>query len=194
MGGAEDYNFEAHEERMRSIAKRKKLLDSTVSLMVLLLSILMVGTLAYKFVYQSRSEFGLNFGLGEVVHAPDSSRDFQASIESIQDDIKALKSLSLRSGEPVDEKFHIKVQALESRLAVIEKFILDSPDKALSIPMLRKEQEEFSKRILDLTAATTKELDRQYDLIKWAGGGAFTALFALIPFVYRRVSGSKVEA
>lgn len=72
------------------------------------------------------------------------------------------------------------VSKIDARLNVLERSIADNPEKALSIPMLRKDQENMSKSIEANKIALSVELDRIYDMQKWILGGIGTVLFAAV--------------
>jgi hypothetical protein len=194
------YSFEAHEAKMLDFELRKKTLVTAMSVLVSALMAVMLGTLGYKFLLQPSPEhFGFGRG-GGAFEANGSSisvelEQLKKTTVLMQSDLEKLKSLDSPKPNSAINELSVKLASLETRMRVIEEVILDSPEKALSIPLMKKEQDSLSKRILDFNAASRLEMERQYDLIKWAAGGAFTALFtvfcALVPFVYRRVSGEK---
>ncbi|WP_223504645.1 hypothetical protein [Pseudomonas sp. BF-R-24] len=72
------------------------------------------------------------------------------------------------------------VKSIDERLAILERSISDNPEKALSIPMLRKDQENMSKAIEGNKIAVSAELTRIYDQQKWILGGIGTVLFAAV--------------
>lgn len=72
------------------------------------------------------------------------------------------------------------VNVIDERLKVLERSISDNPEKALSIPMLRKDQENMAKSIDSNKLAVSEELTRIYDQQKWILGGIGTVLFAAI--------------
>lgn len=72
------------------------------------------------------------------------------------------------------------VSKIDARLTVLERSIADNPEKALSIPMLRKDQENMEKSIEANKVALTIELNRIYELQKWILGGIGTVLFAAV--------------
>ncbi|AIR90194.1 hypothetical protein [Pseudomonas cremoricolorata] len=72
------------------------------------------------------------------------------------------------------------VNLLSGRIGVLEKSISDSPEKALSIPLLRRDQESMSKTIEANKQAVNSELGRIYDQQKWMLTGIGTALLAAL--------------
>lgn len=76
------------------------------------------------------------------------------------------------------------VEQIDSRLLVLERSISDNPEKALSIPMLRKDQENMAKAIEGNKLAVSSDLSRIYDQQKWILGGVATILFALVTALF----------
>jgi hypothetical protein len=60
---------------------------------------------------------------------------------------------------------------LDHRLSSLEAAILESPEKSLSIPLLRKEVGDVSKRVDESRTLFKVEIDRLYELQKWMLGG-----------------------
>lgn len=72
------------------------------------------------------------------------------------------------------------MKSIDERLAILERSISENPEKALSIPMLRKDQENMSRAIDGNKIAVSAELTRIYDQQKWILGGIGTVLFAAV--------------
>lgn len=73
-----------------------------------------------------------------------------------------------------------KLEALDQRLSALEKAVSDSPEKALSIPMLRKDQDSLVKAMEANKVVVSAEIARINDLQKWILGGIGTVLVAVI--------------
>lgn len=69
---------------------------------------------------------------------------------------------------------------MNGRLKSIESAILESPERALSIPLLRKDIAESAKRVEEYRIASRFETDRLYEQQKWMLGGIGTVLLAVI--------------
>ncbi len=70
-------------------------------------------------------------------------------------------------------------QKLDSRLTALESAILDSPEKALSLPLIRKDITEAIRRAEESRLVGKAEVDRLYEQQKWMLGGIGAALFAV---------------
>lgn len=73
-----------------------------------------------------------------------------------------------------------RVESINERLTSIERSISDSPEKALSIPMLRKDQENMAKSMEAAKIAVKVEMDRLYEQQKWMLGGIGAVLLTVI--------------
>lgn len=78
----------------------------------------------------------------------------------------------------------VKFDEVRKRLELLEKAISDSPEKALSIPMIRKDQENISKALDAHRAVVSADLARINDLQKWILGGIGTVLVAGIAALF----------
>jgi FtsZ-binding cell division protein ZapB len=117
------------------------------------------------------------------------------TIEYIQMRINALINTDQKtsSGQQL-AAVRAEIKATNSRLDVLEKGLLDSPEKALSVPLLRNDLENLKlgyKQDMDNMA---KGIDRVYDQNKWFLGLMFTMAVGLIAiaisnFVQSRKSG-----
>lgn len=72
------------------------------------------------------------------------------------------------------------LEATDQRLKKLESAILESPERALSIPLLRKDIDESAKRVEEYRASSRADFDRLYEQQKWILGGIGTVLLAII--------------
>jgi hypothetical protein len=165
-----------------------------LSVLVVLLVVAMIAMIAVTsklFSWRDRSEtvsrgFDAS-GLVKYITEDqfDELKESSAKNEDIID--RAIKLIGTPANPNADaaqilalESLKSSVRSLDDRLAVIERSISDNPEKALSIPMLRKDQENMAKAIESSRAVMTTELARIYDQQKWMLGGVGTVLFAVI--------------
>lgn len=74
----------------------------------------------------------------------------------------------------------VDLKLLKDRVNVLEGAISNSPERALSIPLLRRDQENMSKLIESNRQAVDAQLARIYDQQKWMLTGIGTALLAAL--------------
>ncbi len=72
------------------------------------------------------------------------------------------------------------VKRLESRISAIEEGVSSNPEKALSIPLLRKDVTILEKSTANDFSALRREVDRVYDQGKWFIGLMVTMLLTII--------------
>lgn len=120
----------------------------------------------------------------------DQVNDLKASNAKIQEALTAaLDTIAKSGGGDAAQAFELSslkasVTLVDQRLAVIERSISESPEKALSIPLLRKDQETLAKEIDTGRAAVSIELARIYDQQKWMLGGVGTVLVAVVAALF----------
>lgn len=100
----------------------------------------------------------------------------KTELSSLKSQVEALKP-STSSGIANLESG--SVAKLEARLSALEAAILDNPEKALSLPLVRKDLNEISKREAEYRTSLKSEIDRLYEQQKWMLGGIGTVLLAV---------------
>lgn len=129
---------------------------------------------------------------GNSVEKFATKRDLESLIANSQqvkfryDSLMEELSKSASSGESNVEiaDLSVKLDEVRKRLELLEKAISDSPEKALSIPMIRKDQENISKALDAHRAVVSADLARINDLQKWILGGIGTVLVAGIAALF----------
>ena len=81
-----------------------------------------------------------------------------------------------------------------ARLKTIEEVILDSPDKALSIPLLRKDFDAQRNAFSSETTALRGEIARLYDFNKWFFGLIATMALSSLGFAASNFFKKKEQA
>lgn len=113
---------------------------------------------------------------------------FRAKLEAVENVVKELPSKTremIESGAGVSNNIDYvlldkRISELSSRLGALEVAISDSPEKALSIPMLRKDQKSLSKEFDASRNAVKSEVDRLNDQFRWILSGVATALVLML--------------
>lgn len=73
-----------------------------------------------------------------------------------------------------------RISELSNRLGALEAAISDSPEKALSVPMLRKDQASLSREVEASRIAVKSEIDRLNEQFKWILNGIAAALVLML--------------
>lgn len=104
-----------------------------------------------------------------------------ARVTRVDDLVKALTKPDPATSLSVEQqKLNSQINALDERLKKIESVILESPERALSIPMLKKDIEASAKRAEEYRTASRADIDRLYEQQKWILGGIGGVLIAII--------------
>jgi len=64
-------------------------------------------------------------------------------------------------------------------MAIINKAIMQSPEKALEIPILKRDIESLHQQYEGTTQALEREITRAYDTIKWVIGTIILSILGL---------------
>jgi paraquat-inducible protein B len=101
--------------------------------------------------------------------------------EQIEREIKEIKKL------PPDSKVSLRLKQLDvavadvdKRLKSIETVIVQSPSRALELPMLRKDLEVYKESYQASNLALKGEIERFYDFYKWFLGLMLTMFLSIL--------------
>ncbi len=72
------------------------------------------------------------------------------------------------------------VQKLDTRLSSLEAGLQETPEKALSVPLIRKDLSDLERRMVESRAMDRSEIDRIHDEQKWILGGIGAAALAVL--------------
>jgi len=103
-----------------------------------------------------------------------------ASLQEIPNDVKVSAKL---------EVFEAKITQFESQLNVINKAILQSPEKALEIPMLRRDIASLQKQYENSTESLEREIIGAYETIRWVIGSIVLGILGLAASVFLKERG-----
>lgn len=94
--------------------------------------------------------------------------------ESLKNEIAAIQAALTNNAAPGDTEVRIRISEIEEKVnksleivKLIEKSIVDNPERAMSIPMLRKDFDTVKSTIQSQNSSFRTEIDRMYDLGKW---------------------------
>jgi hypothetical protein len=146
------------------------------------------GLLTTAFISKSGVEMGGLFG-------PEVSRtDLQQinerlnrQVKSLNNDILAVKIAASQPGKAqTGDAAAIQNRAILSRLALIEKrqqkleaVILDNPEKALTMPLMRRDIDNMRETNAQSLASIKASADQTWDLSKWLLGGLCVGVVSL---------------
>jgi predicted PurR-regulated permease PerM len=112
----------------------------------------------------------------------------ESSLDNLDEDVDEIKQRlkALEETDPTTDAgrqislFRSELQAFHNRLETLEKGLLDTPQKALSMPLLRNDLENLKKTYNEDIEVMAKNIDRVYDQNKWFIGLMFTMAVGLI--------------
>lgn len=79
-----------------------------------------------------------------------------------------------------------KVAAVDEQLSALNKTIMASPEKALEVPMLRRDILAIQRQYESVTKSLEREITRAYDTIKWVIGTIVLGILGLAAGVFLR--------
>lgn len=97
--------------------------------------------------------------------------ELEKTISLTQNQIRALKTVTTEQKVSVELAAIKKiVEKLRSNYQTIETAIVENPQRAMSLPILRRDIDALGSDLRGDLAATRKEIDRMYDWSKWFVG------------------------
>jgi hypothetical protein len=119
--------------------------------------------------------------------ATDAAREFVMEHDRLKKDVariggelSAIGNLPPESAVAAAQaKLTARIQEIDKRMTSIESAITDSPEKALAIPLLRRDINDATKRAEEYRLLAKSDLDRVYAQQTWILGGIGTALLAI---------------
>lgn len=188
----ESEHFKLLSERARRQRKQK----TQVALTTALVSIMGIATIAFSlFDQKSRSGFDATGLIAELFKAQEAVRvpDFEKAKAEL---LESLKSTLEQSGERYNVSSDNLVMAgevaqLSARLDLIEKSISTNPERALSIPLLRRDQDELSRKLEEYRVSAKAESDRlwgqQNTILQGIGALLLAVAAGAITILYRAI-------
>ncbi len=84
------------------------------------------------------------------------------------------------------KELDVKVSSIDEKLNALNKAIMASPEKALEIPMLRRDVLALQKQYENATMSLEREITRAYDTIKWVVGTIVLGIIGLVVSLFLR--------
>ena len=116
--------------------------------------------------------------------------DLESQIEQIKAQLEGIKELP--SDLPVSSKIkeiEAKIDSVNTKLDGLNKAILESPEKALALPLLRRDMDSLQKQYVSAVNNLEEEVSRAYDIFKWVTGTMFLGVISLAVGVFVKPRG-----
>jgi cell division protein FtsL len=116
----------------------------------------------------------------------------EAELATEQQEIKVLTHVSQNSRAAVAiETLRKQIDSLRADLTSLSTAISATPEKALSVPLLRKDMDDFKEQYLHDTASTDRNIERIYDQNKWFLALIVTMMLAILGQAVSNIFQSK---
>jgi len=178
----------------RAIRSRRQKMQ--IAMVAALVSTMGIAAIAFSlFDQKSRSVFDTTSFISELFKATEAVRapDYEKAKSEL---LESLKSTLEKSGERYNVSADNLVMAgevaqLGARLDLIEKSISSNPERALSIPLLRRDQDELSRKLEEYRVSAKADSDRlwgqQNTILQGIGALLLAVAAGAITILYRAI-------
>ena len=152
-----------------------------------------IGSVQFLFTSSSTQESRWQLTQAEL------RSEIQTAMKSNFDEIEKIKNqINALSNPPSEGNVSIilsemteRVSDLEKTISTIETAIVDSPERAMSIPILRRDLDSLRTDVRSDLVGTKQEIDRVYDLSKWFIGLMATMAIGILGLAVGNLFKSK---
>lgn len=126
----------------------------------------------------------------DVGYSRERMVDLESNMAAIKAQLEGIKELP--SDLPVSSKvkeIEAKIDTVNSKLDALNKAILESPEKALALPLLRRDMDSLQKQYVSAVNNLEQEVSRAYDIFKWVTGTMFLGVISLAIGVFVKPRG-----
>jgi hypothetical protein len=114
-----------------------------------------------------------------------SYEDLKTQIENLKSELNESKNLNIKLSKTQENQTSIKNEntqfiKLQKDVETLNQVILNSPEKAISIPILKIEMENQKEQNEKEIKSIKDDISRVYDMSKWIIGLVFTMLVSII--------------
>ena len=150
-----------------------------------------VGTL-FTAVTQYRDLRAVSSRSTVQIEADAQIAEFRRELDILSTRLRAIQQLAA-SGAPVSDEAAL-VKQVESRIAVIERGLVDTPEKALSVPMMRRDLVALERSSDTQISSLRDDVARLYTLMLWLIGIIVTIALGLVGLIFALGRAKKDDA
>lgn len=171
-------DFEEIKSKFEKETRRKKYIGQIFNYASTISAFVALSVLVVKF-------FTSDYRVVDPKKASDNeSREYEAEISSLREQLRNSKRYSdslvqLKTIGPVNVS-DLKFAEIENKLNALNILIMDNPEKAISIPILRGEINHLKEQNGNDVKSLREEIARSYDTNKWIVGLVCTMLISII--------------
>lgn len=183
-------------------SKKQGKQKAQIAVMVAAVSIGGFSSIAFDlFNRKTRPDFGASeflselFRSGEVVRMPDFEKAKGELLVSLKQTLEESAQHSyIASDNAITSE---QLSQLDSRVSLIEKSISDNPERALSIPLLRRDQDELNRKLEEFRISAKVDSDRlwsqQNTILQGIGALLLAVAVAAVTILYRAIKPNDVK-
>lgn len=173
----------------------------------------LIATIALAILGITDTINSLRESQAEAYSLSQKNKDFQDAVRlslETRRDVKDLDSvyaelMRARDPSPKDpttpEEIRIAYDGLiadqklmTKRLSAIESIVMESPEKSVALPILKKDMETLTERTKDYKESIRLEIDRLYSVLLWIASLVASIIITLVGWIVSEIIGRRKTA
>lgn len=190
------------EEELENLRKKSEKIQKFTSTIAVVISAAAIGitvSLSFSLFFDKKTTYTRSELSQKLVEAEKVISSQDAQLTQLKTDINLIQSsLAALSALPEGSKWKTEaskisqdVATIDTKLSSLESALTLNPEKALAIPILRKDLDNAEKSIRAELRQTNSEIDRIYDQNKWFIGLMLTMALSVIGIAVSSFVGRK---
>jgi hypothetical protein len=171
--------IEKKEEKIDAIDKKRKSQALSAAIATLIASVLGMSASLIAGIYSDFGRSRLRFSFPDPALTESKFNNLEARLRALEASGNKAKVFSHNGQGLAPVKIAANVESLNTQMNALSSAILASPERALAIPLLRKDIDGISKRMEEIRIQGKSDMDRLYEQQKWMLGGIGTVLLAV---------------
>ena len=171
--------IEKKEEKIDAIEKKRKSQALSAAIGTLIASVLGMSASLIAGIYSDFGRSGLRFSFPDPASTESKFNKLEARLRALEASGNKAKVFSHNGQGLAPVKIATNLESLNTQMNALSSAILASPERALAIPLLRKDIDGISKRMEEIRIQGKSDMDRLYEQQKWMLGGIGTVLLAV---------------
>jgi len=178
-----------------ALTKDKWLLTSTT---ISMLGIIVALLLSTNFLFKTKIDDNLNKDLEDlfqkIIILDQTLKNKDERIKQLEDSISLYNHSNKTTKVHSDfESIKAELHNLKQDLKKVDEIVIENPEKALSLPLLRRDIQSLKDEVGKNSLNQKEEIARVYDMNKWIIGLVFSMIVSIVILNISSINKAKKE-